>query len=64
MHFFNNNSFPSILAEMLISTIGAQCMMWDTSPAATELEEKVTDWLRDFMGLPVVGKVLLTIQLL
>ena len=47
-----NNSFPSILAEMLISTIGAQCMMWDTSPAATELEEKVTDWLRDFMGLP------------
>ena len=27
-------------------------MMWDTSPAATELEEKVTDWLRDFMGLP------------
>ena len=47
-----NNSFPSILAEMLISTIGAQCMMWDTSPAATELEEKVTDWLREFMGLP------------
>ena len=47
-----NNSFPSILAEMIISTLGAQCMMWDTSPAATELEEKVTDWLRSFIGLP------------
>ena len=47
-----NNSYPSILAEMIISTLGAQCMMWDTSPAATELEEKVTDWLRSFIGLP------------
>ena len=47
-----NNSYPSILAEMVISTLGAQCMMWDTSPAATELEEKVTDWLRSLIGLP------------
>ena len=47
-----NSSFPSILGEMLISTLGAQCMMWDTSPAATELEEKVTDWIRDAIGLP------------
>ena len=47
-----NNSYPSILAEMLISTIGAQCMMWDTSPAATELEQKVTEWIRDSIGLP------------
>ena len=47
-----NNSYPSILAEMLISTIGAQCMMWDTSPAATELEQKVTEWIRDSIGIP------------
>ena len=47
-----NSSYPSILAEMLISTMGAQCMMWDTSPAATELEELVTDWIKDSMGLP------------
>ena len=47
-----NSSYPSILAEMLISTIGAQCMMWDTSPAATELEELVTDWIKNSMGLP------------
>ena len=47
-----NSSYPSVLAEMLISTLGAQCMMWDTSPAATELEEKVLNWLRDAIGLP------------
>ncbi len=47
-----NSSYPSILAEMLISTLGAQCMMWDTSPAATELEERVLNWLKDAIGLP------------
>ena len=47
-----NNSYPSILAEMLISTIGAQCMMWETSPSATELEQKVTEWIRDAIGIP------------
>ena len=47
-----NNSYPSILAEMIISTIGAQCMIWETSPAAAELEEKVIDWLKNEMGIP------------
>jgi aromatic-L-amino-acid/L-tryptophan decarboxylase len=46
-YFPANNSEPSILAEMLMSTLGAQCMSWITSPAATELEERVVDWLRD-----------------
>ncbi|MBN1196710.1 MAG: aspartate aminotransferase family protein [Candidatus Aminicenantes bacterium] len=51
--YFNaNNSFPSILAEMLTATLGAQCMSWITSPAATELEERVMEWLRDMIGLP------------
>lgn len=47
-----NNSYPSILAEMITSTIGAQCMIWETSPAAAELEEKVIDWLKNEMGIP------------
>jgi len=51
-YFPANNSFPSILAELLTSGIGAQCMMWQTSPAAAELEEKVVNWLRDMLGLP------------
>jgi aromatic-L-amino-acid decarboxylase len=51
-YFPANTSPPSILAEMLISTLGAQCMIWETSPAAAELEEKVMIWLRDMIGLP------------
>ena len=50
-YFPANNSEPSILAEMLMSTLGAQCMSWLTSPAATELEERVCDWLRDAKGI-------------
>jgi aromatic-L-amino-acid/L-tryptophan decarboxylase len=51
-YFPCNNSPPSILAEMLTSAIGAQCMSWATSPAATELEQVVMDWLRQMIGLP------------
>ncbi len=47
-----NSSPPSLLAEMLTATFGAQCMMWQTSPAATELETRVLDWLRQLLGLP------------
>jgi aromatic-L-amino-acid decarboxylase len=51
-YFPANTSPPSILAEMLISTLAAQCMIWETSPAAAELEEKMMIWLRDLIGLP------------
>jgi aromatic-L-amino-acid/L-tryptophan decarboxylase len=51
-YFPANNSEPSILAEMLTATMGAQCMLWLTSPAAEELEERVMEWLRDMLGLP------------
>jgi aromatic-L-amino-acid/L-tryptophan decarboxylase len=51
-YFPANVSPPSVLAEMLISTLGAQCMIWETSPAAAELEEKMMIWLRDLIGLP------------
>jgi aromatic-L-amino-acid/L-tryptophan decarboxylase len=51
-YFPANSSPPSILAEMIISTLGAQCMIWETSPAAAELEEKMMIWLRDLIALP------------
>jgi aromatic-L-amino-acid decarboxylase len=51
-YFPANTSPPSILAEMLTATLGAQCMMWETSPAAAELEEKMMIWLREMTGLP------------
>src|SRR5512141_2167548 len=44
-YFPANNSEPSILAEMLTATLGAQCMSWVTSPAATELEGRMMQWL-------------------
>jgi aromatic-L-amino-acid decarboxylase len=51
-YFPANTSPASILAEMLIATLGAQCMIWETSPAAAELEEKMMIWLRELTGLP------------
>ena len=51
-YFPGNNSPPSILAEMLTATMAAQCMSWDTSPAATELEQVMMEWLRQMLGLP------------
>lgn len=51
-YFPANKSYPSVLAEMLTATLGAQCMSWLTSPAATELEERVMEWLRKLIALP------------
>ena len=51
-YFPGNSSPPSVLAEMLTATLGAQCMLWQTSPAATEMETRVLDWLRQMTGLP------------
>ena len=51
-YFPGNNSPPSVLGEMLTATMGAQCMSWVTSPAATELEQVVMDWLRQMVSLP------------
>ncbi|MGB1157306.1 MAG: pyridoxal phosphate-dependent decarboxylase family protein [Alphaproteobacteria bacterium] len=51
--YFPANAAPiSVVAEYLVSSIAAQCMLWQTSPAATELEGKVLDWLRQGLGLP------------
>jgi aromatic-L-amino-acid decarboxylase len=51
-YFAGNNSPPSILAEMLTATLGAQCMSWQTSPAATELEQVTMGWLARMLNLP------------
>ncbi len=51
--YFPAGSSPeSLLAEMLTATLGAQCMSWQTSPAATELEQVTMEWLRQLIGLP------------
>ena len=51
-YFPANSSLESVLGETITATLGAQCMIWETSPAAAELEERIMEWLRDAMGLP------------
>ena len=51
-YFPANASPPSMLADIITSTMAAQCMLWQTSPSATEMETKVIDWLRQAIGLP------------
>jgi aromatic-L-amino-acid decarboxylase len=51
-YFPANAAPPSMLAEMLVSTIAPQCMLWQTSPAATEMETRMLEWLRQALGLP------------
>jgi aromatic-L-amino-acid/L-tryptophan decarboxylase len=50
-YFPANSSPPSVLAEMLTAAIAAQCMLWQTSPAATEMETRILDWLAQMLGL-------------
>lgn len=51
-YFPSNASPPSVLGELLAAGLGAQTMSWITSPAATELEQVVMEWLRRFIALP------------
>lgn len=51
-YFPANATPPSMLAEFLATTVAAQCMLWQTSPAATEMETVMMDWLRQSVGLP------------
>lgn len=51
--YFPANASPvSVIAETLVSAMAAQCMLWQTSPAATELETVMLQWLRQAVGLP------------
>lgn len=53
MAFFPANSSPaSVLAELVSAGLGVQGMLWSTSPAVTEVESHVLDWLVDELGLP------------
>jgi aromatic-L-amino-acid decarboxylase len=47
-----NASGPAILGDLLSSGLGVQGMLWATSPACTELETHVLDWLVGMLGLP------------
>jgi aromatic-L-amino-acid decarboxylase len=55
-YFPSNNSGPGILGELLSAGLGIQGMLWATSPACTELETHVLDWLVDMLGLPAKFK--------
>jgi aromatic-L-amino-acid decarboxylase len=51
-YFPANRSGPSILGELAAAGLGVQGMLWQTSPACTELETHVLDWLVDLLDLP------------
>ncbi|MDX1746806.1 MAG: pyridoxal-dependent decarboxylase, partial [Halobacteriales archaeon] len=50
--FNSSGSAPGILGETLAATFNPNCMTWLASPAGTELEQVVVDWLRQMLGLP------------
>jgi aromatic-L-amino-acid decarboxylase len=51
-YFATSSSVPGIIGEMLVAALDVKAMLWRTSPAATELEQVTTDWLRQMLGLP------------
>src|SRR2546421_9835095 len=51
-YFPANASGPSMLADLLSAGLGVQGMLWSTSPACTELETHVLDWMVPMLGLP------------
>ncbi len=59
-YFPANTSPPSILGDLASSGLGVQGMLWQTSPACTEIETLVLDWLVDMLALP--GKFKSTTQ--
>jgi aromatic-L-amino-acid decarboxylase len=50
-YFATSTSAPGIFGELLAAAFDNKAMLWRTSPASTELEEVVLDWLRQMMGL-------------
>jgi aromatic-L-amino-acid decarboxylase len=51
-YFPCNSSPPAILGEILSAGLGVQGMLWATSPACTEVETQMMDWLVQMLGLP------------
>ena len=56
-YFPANSSPPAILGELAAAGLAVQGMLWSTSPAATEVESAVLDWLVDLLGLPQSWKM-------
>ena len=50
--FPSNASYPAMLGDLLSSGLGVQGMLWITSPACTELEQQVMDWVAQMLALP------------
>ena len=50
------SSPPAVLGELAAAGLGVQGMLWSTSPAATEIESHVLDWLVDLTGVPPTWK--------
>ncbi|HKP76004.1 MAG TPA: pyridoxal-dependent decarboxylase [Longimicrobiaceae bacterium] len=53
-YFAITGSAPGILGEMMAAALNVNGMLWRSSPAVTEIEERALDWLRQMMGLPDV----------
>ena len=51
-YFPANSSPPAVLGDLLSTGLGVNGMLWATSPAATELETHVLDWLVELCGIP------------
>jgi aromatic-L-amino-acid/L-tryptophan decarboxylase len=51
-YFAVTSSEPAILAELLAATLNQVAIVWRASPASTELELRVADWVRQLLGLP------------
>ncbi len=51
-YFCSSTTDPGVLAELIAAELNQNAMVWRTSPAATELEERMVDWVRTFVGLP------------
>lgn len=51
-YFPGNSSYPAILGELAAAGLGVQGMSWVTSPACTEVETLMMDWMQELLGLP------------
>jgi aromatic-L-amino-acid decarboxylase len=59
-YFASSASGPGIIGEMLTAVLNSNSMLWRTSPAGTELEQVVVDWIRQAVGLPAEFDGLIT----
>jgi aromatic-L-amino-acid decarboxylase len=51
-YFCSSSADPGVLAEFVTAALNVNAMLWRTSPAATELEVRMVEWTRGFVGLP------------